>query len=230
MATRWLPAWLVRLSPRAKRGRERKAIAALVDADWYLVTYQDAALAGHDAVGHFLAHGMAEGRRPNALFDPDWYVATYPEVGPRRNAVRDYVGSGWKRGRQPGPHFDPAAYLAENPDVARTGAEPLRHFLRHGRAEGRSPAGPPRAGQPPRTSANPRRGSHRSGARPSPDPCSVLRRPAGDLRPAMALLKETAEKQAALFRARDAITAEMLDRPLEADPAASSEEEDGARR
>lgn len=35
--------------------------------------------------------------------------------------------------------FDPAWYLAQNPDVAATGADPARHFLRHGAAEGRDP-------------------------------------------------------------------------------------------
>ncbi len=33
--------------------------------------------------------------------------------------------------------FDAAAYLAENPDVARAGVDPLRHYVRHGIAEGR---------------------------------------------------------------------------------------------
>ncbi|WP_132807892.1 sulfotransferase family protein [Tepidamorphus gemmatus] len=33
--------------------------------------------------------------------------------------------------------FDADAYLAENPDVARAGVDPLRHYVRHGIAEGR---------------------------------------------------------------------------------------------
>ncbi|MGX9353370.1 glycosyltransferase (plasmid) [Shimia sp. W99] len=35
--------------------------------------------------------------------------------------------------------FDPGWYLAAYPDVAATGMNPLRHFLRHGRREGRLP-------------------------------------------------------------------------------------------
>jgi hypothetical protein len=33
--------------------------------------------------------------------------------------------------------FDPAAYLAANPDVAKSGVDPLRHYILHGIAEGR---------------------------------------------------------------------------------------------
>ena len=36
-------------------------------------------------------------------------------------------------------HFDPEGYLLLYPDVARAGIDPLRHYLRHGYAEGRQP-------------------------------------------------------------------------------------------
>jgi O-antigen biosynthesis protein len=38
--------------------------------------------------------------------------------------------------------FDPDFYLAEYPDVAAAGVDPLDHYLRHGRAEGRLPRSP----------------------------------------------------------------------------------------
>ncbi|MEQ6250927.1 glycosyltransferase [Sulfitobacter sp. HNIBRBA3233] len=37
------------------------------------------------------------------------------------------------------PHFDPQGYLQLYPDVARAGVDPLRHYLRKGRFEGRQP-------------------------------------------------------------------------------------------
>lgn len=37
------------------------------------------------------------------------------------------------------PEFDPDWYLAAYPDVAESGADPARHFVRHGAAEGRNP-------------------------------------------------------------------------------------------
>ena len=36
--------------------------------------------------------------------------------------------------------FDADYYLRANPDVARSGIDPLQHYLRHGRSEGRSPS------------------------------------------------------------------------------------------
>ena len=41
--------------------------------------------------------------------------------------------------RQRAHHFDPAGYLSLYPDVARSGMDPLRHYLRYGQAEGRQP-------------------------------------------------------------------------------------------
>ena len=35
--------------------------------------------------------------------------------------------------------FDSDWYLAQNPDVARSGTDPISHFIRHGAAEGRAP-------------------------------------------------------------------------------------------
>mgnify|MGYP001604554933 CR=1 FL=1 len=35
--------------------------------------------------------------------------------------------------------FDPEWYLTRYPDVRRAGMDPLRHFVRHGHFEGRSP-------------------------------------------------------------------------------------------
>jgi glycosyltransferase involved in cell wall biosynthesis len=41
--------------------------------------------------------------------------------------------------RVPPPLFDAAWYRRENPDVARAGADPWRHYLKHGAFEGRNP-------------------------------------------------------------------------------------------
>jgi hypothetical protein len=37
-------------------------------------------------------------------------------------------------------HFDEAWYLAAYADVARQGADPVEHYVRHGAAEGRNPS------------------------------------------------------------------------------------------
>lgn len=191
--------WRKLLRRRAKGAwsPDRRALASLVDAPWYLATYPDVAAAGADAVEHFVAHGLREGRRPNRLVDPAWYAATYPDVDPK-GALRHYLGVGWKQGRWPGPDFDPVSYLAHNPDVAAAGAEPLTHYWRHGRVEGRRGA---------------------TGARRAPGvaaaDASRLAVPPDGAHPAIARLRHNAERQAALFRARDAITAEMLDQRID---------------
>ena len=41
-------------------------------------------------------------------------------------------------GRNPSPAFDANEYLRSNPDVARSGCNPLLHYLRYGKAEGRT--------------------------------------------------------------------------------------------
>ncbi|MBD3676952.1 MAG: hypothetical protein HUJ27_00950 [Rhodobacteraceae bacterium] len=53
------------------------------------------------------------------------------------------VGNGWIA-RRIAPGFDAEYYLAANPDVAASGRDPLLHFIRYGRAEGRPP-GPAKA-------------------------------------------------------------------------------------
>ena len=46
----------------------------------------------------------------------------------------------WRGLRPPPPFFDAEWYRATNPDVAASGIAPWRHWLAHGRAEGRPPA------------------------------------------------------------------------------------------
>ena len=55
-----------------------------------------------------------------------------------------YIASRAQRRLMPGGDvrliFDADYYLAANPDVARSGIDPLQHYLRHGRSESRSPS------------------------------------------------------------------------------------------
>jgi hypothetical protein len=43
----------------------------------------------------------------------------------------------WIEGEDPDPRFDAEAYLRANPDVAASGVDPFRHYVLHGRHEGR---------------------------------------------------------------------------------------------
>jgi hypothetical protein len=63
------------------------AIAVIVDAAWYSLHYGDVTQA--EALRHFVAHGLAEGRDPNPFFDGAWYHQEYPETNLRRaGAIR----------------------------------------------------------------------------------------------------------------------------------------------
>ena len=87
---------------------------------------------------HFLRHGLNEGMRPNRWLDLGWYAAHHEDVAEDRYvALRDFVVRGDPTGRAAGPGFDGRLYWRRYPDVADAGAPPLRHWLTHGRAEGR---------------------------------------------------------------------------------------------
>ncbi|TXT42389.1 MAG: hypothetical protein FD139_3665 [Methylocystaceae bacterium] len=111
---------------------------ALFDRDFYLKSNTDVRDAGVDPYMHYLEHGAAEGRAPNAFFDPAWYNERYLEsrrLGP--DTLEHYIENGAKQGMDPSPMFSTLDYLELYPDVAKSRLNPLEHFLRIGRAEGR---------------------------------------------------------------------------------------------
>lgn len=73
------------------------------------------------------------------MFDPVFYRLTNPDLAKMRDwsLKRHYSNTGWKEGRDPSAFFNVAGYLARNKDVADSGVEPLKHFLKAGRREGR---------------------------------------------------------------------------------------------
>jgi hypothetical protein len=46
---------------------------------------------------------------------------------------------GWKEGRDPSSRFSTSFYLQNNPDVRQSGTNPLLHYVRFGKKEGRQP-------------------------------------------------------------------------------------------
>jgi hypothetical protein len=89
--------------------------------------------------------------RRSGLFDRGYYRACnaggmHPlfRIWPERH----YVQLGERNGVCPGPGFSPRAYLFHNPDLAGE-PQPLWHYLRRGRAEGRLVLAPPGDGRVP---------------------------------------------------------------------------------
>jgi GT2 family glycosyltransferase/protein-L-isoaspartate O-methyltransferase len=77
--------------------------------------------------------------RRSGLFDAAHYRARYFDVAGYGDTLclLHYCVHGWREGREPRAGFDPRQYLKTHPDVARAGVDPLLHFARFGRGEGR---------------------------------------------------------------------------------------------
>jgi GT2 family glycosyltransferase len=73
------------------------------------------------------------------LFDEAWYLGRFPDVSLLgMDAAEHYLWIGARLSRNPSPDFDGNAYFAANEDVAECGINPLLHYVRHGKEEGRS--------------------------------------------------------------------------------------------
>ena len=72
------------------------------------------------------------------LFDGEWYRDRYgddAEIDGSR--LKHYVVIGAKLGNLPGPYFDGVRYVAENLDVREAKLNPLFHYVKFGKDEGR---------------------------------------------------------------------------------------------
>ncbi len=75
--------------------------------------------------------------RSSPMFNDRWYRDTYPDVTPDVDAVADFLSGSTQPPRHPSALFDVDWYLSNYPDVAVSGLNPLVHYLRWGRLEGR---------------------------------------------------------------------------------------------
>lgn len=77
------------------------------------------------------------------LFDENWYLsATLSAKSSVFDPAYHYYHIGARMGRNPGPAFDTLGYLLAHPDVAEAGINPLLHFEKYGRNEGRQTPAP----------------------------------------------------------------------------------------
>ncbi len=73
-----------------------------------------------------------------SLFDAAYYLRQCPPDLPAGGDPLDhYCRTGWRSGLDPSAVFSTAGYLAAYRDVADEGINPLIHYVRNGRAEGR---------------------------------------------------------------------------------------------
>lgn len=83
--------------------------SGLFDADYYLKKNPDVTAQGMDPIRHYLLHGVAEHRKPNAFFSSSAYVRMNPDVTAAGvNPLVHYILFGRDEGR-PVPMLDTAA-------------------------------------------------------------------------------------------------------------------------
>ena len=73
------------------------------------------------------------------MFDCKFYTFCNPELSEtsHRNLKEHFDSIGWKEGRDPSAKFNMAAYIQQNIDVAKAKINPLAHYLKFGKKEGR---------------------------------------------------------------------------------------------
>lgn len=129
--------------------RDGRDPSAAFSTNSYLERYPDVANAGMNPLVHYLRIGLDEGRLLNpfesdadliaasGLFDEEYYRHFRPDLPEDHDVIRHYIRFGRQENADPSELFSTSGYLRQNPDVAKTTWNPLVHYLRHGRAEGR---------------------------------------------------------------------------------------------
>ena len=132
---------------------------AKFSTSYYLKKYPDIEKAGVNPFVHYIEYGKQEGRSPMPdteivskanigdietivaeEFDKEFYSHKYLNgIKFKDGEVEHYLKIGWHLGYDPNENFSTDYYLMSNPDIKASGINPFYHYLKSGRAEGRSP-------------------------------------------------------------------------------------------
>ena len=133
-----------------KEGRKPNT---LFDGDYYLINYKD--VKNINPLVHYSLYGWKERRNINktnvkisnlhdhelvvdsGLFCQEWYINHY-KLGPEEDPITHYLKTGWKKYYNPNPTFITRLYLENYQDVYNEGINPLIHYIKHGKEEGRT--------------------------------------------------------------------------------------------
>jgi glycosyltransferase involved in cell wall biosynthesis len=129
-------------APAIAESTPRALIAPEFDAAYYLDSNEDVRLSGMDPFEHFLMHGAAELRNPNAWFDTGFYVRSNADVVDAEvNPFWHYLAHGKAEGRQPASRRQaerlvlaqavpaPARWVGTPPDGHPQAPEALRAMI-----------------------------------------------------------------------------------------------------
>lgn len=74
----------------------------------------------------------------SCLFDEKWYMDTYFNNDENIDSIFHYLMKGVELGYNPNPLFDTSFYLTKHKDVAYHNMNPLIHYVKYGKKEGRA--------------------------------------------------------------------------------------------
>ncbi len=119
------------------------------DSQFYLNAYDDALSDYAVPILHYIHVGRAEHRVRNRRelddamrvessgFNERFYLNQFPAGQAPGRPLEHYILVGSRTGLDPAPDFSTDYYLRRYPDIVTCGIRPFRHFVLHGRAEGR---------------------------------------------------------------------------------------------
>ncbi len=116
--------WL-RFATNLQVSRPGSAFRQLFDADFYLERYPDVREAGMNPLQHYILHGAAEERKPNAWFQPEYYFTVCADARGAENPLAHFAENA-SRECSPHPLFDTESYLSAYPE---TKGNPLAAYL-----------------------------------------------------------------------------------------------------
>ena len=73
--------------------------------------------------------------RKSKFFNKKWYLRHYPSI--QGNPIEYYLNYGWKKGHNPSKYFNTNEYLELNSDIKQAHINPLLHYIKYGKREGR---------------------------------------------------------------------------------------------
>lgn len=73
--------------------------------------------------------------RKSKFFNKKWYLKNYPSV--QGDPIEYYLNYGWEKGHNPSKYFNTNEYLELNSDIKQAHINPLLHYIKYGKREGR---------------------------------------------------------------------------------------------
>jgi hypothetical protein len=108
--------WL-RFATNWRASRPGSAFRRLFDAKFYLEQYPDVRAAGMNPLLHYVLHGAAEERKPNAWFQPEYYATICADARGAENPLMHFAENASRECFNPHPLFDGESYLRAHPET-----------------------------------------------------------------------------------------------------------------